>query len=122
MPECIPPDARMHSMARRSYDERRGLSSRATFSILTSVSMLVIGSCQRKLPPHEPWFVRRVRKLMRKLVRFNPSERRRRVVGQAPFRHIGIDGPARKWSDTLLAGDGGVASHATRSHTRRKQT
>ena len=50
------------------------------------------------------------------------SERRRRVVGQPPFTHIGIDGPERKWSDTLLAGDGGVASHATRSQTRRKQT
>src|SRR5262245_43939657 len=87
MHTCIPwPDGRTTNVA---------VFPRALpFFVLTSVSALVIGSRQRELSPHEPWFVRRVRQLMRKLVRLNSSERRRRVVGRAPFTHIASTVPS----------------------------
>ena len=111
---CIPwPDGRTTNVA---------VFARAELFILTSVSALIIGSCQRKLSPHQPWLVRRVRQLMRKLVRLSSPERRRRVVGRAPFTHdlagCALWRTARRWRADERSGRD-VPAHASCPHVQR---
>src|SRR5262247_2206869 len=103
-----PADARMHSMARRSYDERRGFPRAqlchldlglgvGNWVVSTEIVAPRAGVCTESKAAHEK------ASATQSLSAPAPSSGHRSRIS-------GIDGPKRRWSDTLLAGDGGVAS------------